>query len=144
MALQMIENHWPRREGLAFGETFTFQDFKTAHLAIVQATMDEFFMSPHACPLPTLKSRFHYLWERGYLARTRLGWDHWEILKSGTLIEIGEQGIKAKPVETPPEPIYTGMTDEQLMAKIKEIEEEKDKAKQDDMDQAIRDLGYDI
>ena len=122
--LTLLDNYFPREEGTTLGIPFTFKEIRGLFYASYVAAEGQKFLEEAPNPR-TFKARFLYLWETGLLARTKEGWEHWEIMKNGYPLEVTTEGTKARNIPLPNEPATMGMTDDELMQRIEEVTKEK-------------------
>lgn len=143
-ALTFIEQLSPRIEGQVIGHHFTFMEFRTAFYDSCLAAENPQAVNPFDVPaLSALKERFKYLAANGYLARTREGWDHWEIMRGDRPLTLTSEGLTVREITVPkaPDVEHTGMSDEAL---VQAIEDAKTKLAKDtpDFDDLLSGLGF--
>lgn len=113
-ALVFIENLWGKQEGSFLGKPFTFLEFRDAYFGSCLLAEDKDF---HLSNLPSkdaLKSRFDYLYHHQFLARTRWGWDHWELLHGGKPLNINRDGSLERKESKPILPEIVDEVDQHL------------------------------
>jgi len=112
LTLDFIEAQFPHQVDKPIGTTFTYKEFQEKYYS---AAFQGLF-NLNECKMNTLKSRFHYLFQEGYLVRTMVGWDHWEVYRGDQLVALMPSGQQVEPhLAKLLNHLPGGITDEELL-----------------------------